>query len=186
MSADGSDLLRRLGSGVLPPGVDRGANGPGGVSGASAGGGVARTGQLDEAGFAQLLQRARAGELSSGRPVTIDRGVGATLDAEQLGRLGRAVDRAEAQGLNFALVLLDGQGYVVDVATRRVTGTLAQQEGVASGVDGVVQAAPAPRPDGESPAAESAAGGAALIDRRTLLGRLGGVGHVPSPGRGAG
>ncbi|MEM7628621.1 MAG: hypothetical protein AAF356_04275 [Planctomycetota bacterium] len=127
----GVDLLRALGSGVVP---GRDVTGGGGSVGA--GGGV---------DFNAMLEGARRGELSTGRPVAVEPGLDLDLSDEQMERLSRAVDRAESSGAGRALVLLDGQALTVDVNDRRV---IAQQglgdERVLTDIDAVV---PAPSED---------------------------------------
>ncbi len=106
------------------------------VSGAALAGGPA---------FAEVLSRARAGEIASGREVTIDPSLDLTLTPEQLRQIGHAADRAEAAGVQRLLVLMDGLALRVDLATRRVTGRAELEAGaVASDLDGVVRIEPAP------------------------------------------
>jgi hypothetical protein len=89
--------------------------------------------------FASLLRQAREGEVSSGRPVTLARGAGVNLSADQLQRLAAAADRAEAEGATRALVMIDGQALRLDVTTREVTGAAdLSRPGVMSGIDAVV------------------------------------------------
>ncbi len=96
---------------------------------------------ITKAGFADLLKMARAGEMSSGREVSIDPGVKADLTSEQKTALASAADRAEAAGLNRALVIVNGQGFVLDVASRSVTATAdLSNPSVLSQIDGVVNA----------------------------------------------
>lgn len=127
------------------------------VAGVRPGGDSARSaaGASTEAGFAQLLERARRGELESGAGVTVGAGAGVELTGEQLSRLAVAADRAEAEGIHTALAYIDGMALVLDVHTREVRGVAAG--GVMSGIDGVVWAPdgaggapPAPGPGGVS------------------------------------
>jgi len=161
VSADASDLLRLLGSGVRPvDGARRAAPAAADVS---------------KGDFASLL--ARAGELAAGRPVDLAPDVGARLEltADQKSRLAEAVDRAELSGVRRALVLLDGQELVVDVADRIVLFDEAMgEQGLVSKIDGVVRAQPS----------SDAADGDATVGRegmklsgRSLLDLLGGSGN---------
>jgi hypothetical protein len=129
---------------------------------------------LDKLGFAELLEKARSGEIETSLPVTIDPAVDLEFSTEQLARLAKAADRAEAEGLATALVQLDGKNLTLDVQSRRITG-LVPDGGVASGIDGVVIA----------PVAEGAAGALAgsldqLASRRSLLKLLDGNGGRPA------
>ncbi len=123
MKVNGDDLLKVLGSGVRPAGVE----GPG------AGG----AGAFD---FARLLASARGGDVRSGLPVVMDSRLGVELDASGHERLSAAVDRLEAAGAARGVVMIDGHALVVDVAGRRVTG-LVNHESEVVGVQGVVRAA---------------------------------------------
>jgi hypothetical protein len=97
---------RTLGSGAI--GVNAGGRAGGSAAGED---------------FSALLAQARAGQLESGRGVTIGKSAGGLqLSVEQQTRLGQAIDAAEANGSQRALVVMDGVGYSVDVATRTITG----------------------------------------------------------------
>lgn len=96
------DLLARLASGILPD------TGP------------APQTAIDQAGFADLLQKVRAGELASSQPVEVAPGVDVDLTADQLTRLGVALDAAEAAGHDRVLALIDGKALTVDVPGRVV------------------------------------------------------------------
>lgn len=98
----GLDLLRALGSGVVPGREAQSSAAPGGID------------------FAGLLDTARRGQLNTGREVSLEPGLGLELSSEQMDRLSRAVDRAESSGAGRALVLLDGKALTVDVDGRRV------------------------------------------------------------------
>jgi len=124
MTVNASDLLKKLGSTV--------------------GTGAARS-PIDRGGdaFAALLQRACAGDLQTERPVTIDRGVNLRLSPEELERVGRAADHAQAQGFAHAAVILDGKALVLDVEARRITGVVdGGKPGAFPGIEGIVTAAP--------------------------------------------
>lgn len=119
---------------------------------------------LSSAGFAELLGLARRGEVSSGRDVTIDPGVNVDLTPDQRSALAAAADRAEAAGLNRALVIVGGRGLVLDVASRSVTATTdITSPTVLSQIDGVVSAGAA----GDRPASAPAPG-AGTIGNATL------------------
>lgn len=120
-------------------------------AGAAAGGGVRSVStskpapaarSLGSLSFADLLGKARAGELQSSRPVTVDDGLGLKLSADQARRLSLAADRAEAEGFAIAAIQLDGRNLLVDVHARRVTGVIHDGNPVAAGIDGVVLAPP--------------------------------------------
>lgn len=124
MIPSASDLLRVLGSGVVPDGGAPPAGETGGVD------------------FQTLLAQARAGSLDTGLPVTIADGVDLDLSDEQLVRLGRVVDRAHAEGASRIVVMMDGQALDVDVLSRRVLGETDLAGGrVVTGIDGFVSLA---------------------------------------------
>lgn len=75
-----------------------------------------------QADFQALLKQAQQGAVPSGRAVNISARVPIELTPEQLQRIGRIADRAEASGLSTALVLIDGQALTLDVQSRTVTG----------------------------------------------------------------
>src|SRR5688572_29762289 len=107
--AGDENLLRLLGAGVQRSAPVQGARPP--------------EGPVESAGFAELLAKAKSGAIHSGLPVEIDAGAGVALTGEQAARLERAADRAEAAGIQRALVFLDGMALVLDVKTRTVVGT---------------------------------------------------------------
>ena len=74
--------------------------------------------------FDQLLAEARGGEVTSGRAVEVAYEPAVPFTEGQLDRVNGSADLAEASGAKRALVLLDGRGLVLDVATRRLTGEL--------------------------------------------------------------
>lgn len=101
------------------------------------GGGV----DIATADFKALLGQAKRGELSSGRDVSIDPGLKIDLTPDQVKALSAAADKAEAAGLNRALVMIGGRGLVLDVASRSVTAAADMgAPGVLSQIDGVVSA----------------------------------------------
>jgi hypothetical protein len=124
---DPGQLLRNLGSGVLPPSL-------GGSQGAS---------RLAEGpGFDQLLQQAQTGQIQSGIPIRVARQAGLDLSPSQLTRLADAADRAEAAGASRALVMIDGMVLMMDVPQRTITGQAdLSSTKVLNGVDAVVTVA---------------------------------------------
>lgn len=98
--------------------------------------------------FAQALDKARAGQLSSDRPIRVLNSAGGELTDAQLNRLAAAADRAEASGAQRAMFLLDGQAVTMDLATRTVTSIAPLKPGTPTvGIDAVMQV-----PSGDSPA----------------------------------
>ena len=118
-----TDLLRSLGLGSRP--VSTGSTAaPQTASGMS---------------FSDLLSKASGGEFSTGLDVTVSAGAGIELNTEQLQRLAKIADAAEAQGASRVLVLMDGQALTMDVGVRQITGT-ADLNSVVTGIDAVVAA----------------------------------------------
>lgn len=123
-------LLQKLASAGRVSGV--------GTSGARDGA-ISADGEVD---FAGLLQRARSGELTTGREVSVGREAGIELNSEQLKRLSAAVDLAEAHGADHAVVMIDGLALKVDVAARTVVGVVnTTAPGVTTGIEALVVAA---------------------------------------------
>lgn len=89
--------------------------------------------------FTSMLSKARAGELSTGLPVTLARNAGIELSDDQLTRLAHAADRAESAGARRALVLMDGRALEIDIATRQVSREHALGDSrVVTGIDSVI------------------------------------------------
>lgn len=109
MSINAAQLLSTLGSGLIP-------SAPGSATNDSA-----TTGGID---FAALLSRARSGDLSSGRAVTLDTSTEVEFTSEQLERLARAADAADAAGVTSLFAVIDGVGVVMDVPSRTIRGTV--------------------------------------------------------------
>ncbi|MFZ4573333.1 MAG: hypothetical protein ACOYN0_02980 [Phycisphaerales bacterium] len=123
-AATGVDLLRSLGSGVLPPGVE---------------GRGTKSEALDRLGFAELLSKARSGAVQSGLSVTVAGSAGVTLSEGQLERLAKAADLAESQGATRAVVFMDGMALRMDVASRTVLGEVdLSRGGVVTELDSVI------------------------------------------------
>jgi len=96
-----SEMLRRLGSGVRPPGVDA----------------PARVG-VDGLSFQNLLERARSVDAPGGRPLTLRHDV--ALDETQRAALTRAADEATRRGASRLFAVVDGGAHVVDLEARVV------------------------------------------------------------------
>lgn len=125
--SDVPNLLQKLGSGVRPAGTERPPRSLLGAVGQS---------------FAELLGKAADGQITSGLPVTVAKGAGVNLSAEQLVRIGSAADRAHAAGADRAVVLIDGAALKLDVATRTITGPADLSPGATHGdIDALVVAA---------------------------------------------
>lgn len=133
MSSPG-DLLRLLASNASGVGAVSSIRGV--TPGASRPGGEAR---IDNAEFAQLLEKARSGELTSGRMVSVDPGAGIELDETDLARLSLVADKAEAAGMRRALVEIDGRSLILDVQTRTIVRDASSGDGVIAGIDGVIR-----------------------------------------------
>lgn len=109
------DLLRRLEPAVRPH--------------APASNGVQPV-PFDEQSFDAILHQAFAGELRSGEPVGTagQCDLQTPLDRGQLDRLAIAADRAQAAGARRALMMIDGRGLVIDVASRSILAELTPQD----------------------------------------------------------
>lgn len=135
MSFDPLAILR-LGSGVAKAALRTGTSKP-----------------IDGASFDELLNKARAGEISSGVPVRVTRESGVALSESQLARIAVAADKAEAEGAARAIVLIDGQVLSLDVPTRTITGAVdPSKTQVQAGHDAVItvaaESSPRPAPAG--------------------------------------
>ncbi|MEK6701258.1 MAG: hypothetical protein AABZ53_03275 [Planctomycetota bacterium] len=130
----GIDLLRMLSGGdgraAATGALGRSPLTQGGVGGAS---------------FAELLGKARDGQVHSELPVQVSPGSGIDLSPEQLERLAQIADRAEASGASRVLVNIDDTWVRLDVGVRQVTGAAELTPGeIVGGIDAVVTAPPAP------------------------------------------
>ncbi len=130
---NGIDLLRMLSSGTGRAAatgmLGRSPAAQGGASGVS---------------FAELLGKAREGQVHSGLHVQVSPGSGIELSTEQLDRLAEIADRAEAQGASRILVNIDDAWVKLDVGVRQVTGAAELSPGeIVGGIDAVVTAPPA-------------------------------------------
>jgi hypothetical protein len=76
------------------------------------------TAPLEHQEFDELLAKASQGLVESGRSVSASYETPEELTPNQINRLSTAADLAEASGARRALLLMDGRGLVLDVATR--------------------------------------------------------------------
>jgi len=125
-TAQGATLLTRLGSGVLPPGIDHASTNP-----------------AEATSFASLLNRARKGGVSSGREVSLANSLrdnpNVKLSAEDIGKLSAAADILEAAGSIRAMVVLNGTPYELDVGGRTITSILdTNNSQIISGIDAFI------------------------------------------------
>ncbi len=120
----GQQLIERLAAGVRP--IEAGER--------ALRGGAER--------FGDILLRAAAGEVSSGLPVSIARGIEVDLAPETLERIAVLVDKAQAQGASHALVVTDEGMFELDVLRRRIEGVVDPAKGdkVLTGFDAVLLA----------------------------------------------
>lgn len=164
MNVSAAQLLKLLGSGVLPPGV-----------------GATPTPSVEQASFADLLNRAREGTLGSSQPVTISDDAGVTLTDDQLARISLAADQLETAGVRTGLVTIDGKKLVLDVSNREITGA-APETGPIQGIDGTIDlgdlrqpasvtlpGAPTPQPGAVQPSGPTLAPPSGLPQSPTLL-----------------
>lgn len=101
-------------------------------------------GSVGGASFAELLGKAKDGQVHSGLPVEVAPGSGMDLSAEQLERLAQIADKAEASGASRVLVNIDDHWVRLDVGVRQVTGAAELSPGeIVGGIDAVVTAPPA-------------------------------------------
>ncbi len=98
-----------------------------------------------------MLGKARSDTLPSGQPVGLARGVEVELSADQLQRLAVAADRAEHQGAQTAVVMIDGRALELDVGLRQITGEVNPDEGIRPEIDTFLFAPPAERPSASVP-----------------------------------
>lgn len=153
MNTSGPDLLRRLSGGVTPAGTPH----------------RERAGTGSSLRFDTELVLAAAAQTRSGLPVRIPAALRAGVsDADRL-VLSDAADRASAEGIDHALVLLGDRAFRLDVTGRAVTDAPAAQETVISGIDGVI------RPGAErgaEPADSSPLGPARVVRNSSLIDSL--------------
>jgi|GEM_PF-1853845 len=126
-------------------------------------------------GFSSALSKAQVGgagtaDLASLQPVAFDPDVPQTFDAAQMQRLSLAADKAQAAGMNTALLLIDGQALVMDVASRTITARVDPAAQIVEGIDGLVPVPPATLKDFTGQADPQTL---ALQSTKQLLERLG-------------
>jgi hypothetical protein len=80
---------------------------------------------LETQSFDQLLSLASKGAVHSGRQIELAFEPLPPLESAQLERLAAAADQAQAAGAKRALMLIDGRGFVLDVASRTLIAELA-------------------------------------------------------------
>ncbi len=110
MTSDSAYLLKRLEPAVRPPFASRVTAPP--------------AAPLEGQSFDELLTLAAKGSLSSGRQVQSGFDPARELSPSELARLSKAADLAEASGARRALLLMEGRGLVLDVASRLLTAEL--------------------------------------------------------------
>lgn len=149
MTSTGTDLLRMLSAQAVPGLAPVAPNAP------------KPAGSLD---FASLLNQAKAGQLASGREVTVASGAGVNLTDDQIKRISVAADLAESQGATRALVHIDGMTIKLDVGMREVTGAVDMKSStVLTGIDAVIDV------PGESKEKQQAPKLPASLDNSSLL-----------------
>ncbi len=125
MSTTGAQMLRLLGSGVRP--FDQSAS--------------KATPPAGGPDFASMLGKAQQGELRTGLDVAIAPALDLSLTPAQRVALSEAADKAEANGAQQSLVMLDDMPLILDVTARQVVDIAdLAQIGVLSGIDSVIRA----------------------------------------------
>jgi hypothetical protein len=130
MTNDGVNLLRRLGSGVIPDGA----------SPAVAGRPIERT------DFPTLLVGAARGRVRTGRAVLVRAELKQPLTMAQLTNLADAADLAQAAGAFSVVTMIDDRALTLDVSARRITGEIPLEcpaltpSDVIAGIDAIVVA----------------------------------------------
>ncbi len=132
MSNEGNNLLRRLGSGVIPAGAEIEAS----------------ASTIENADFPTLLVGAIDGSIRTGRAVLVRADLREPLAMNQLQNLADAADLAQAAGALRVVAYIDGRALTLDVLSRAVTAEVpldapAQLPSeVQLGIDAVVVARP--------------------------------------------
>jgi hypothetical protein len=108
MTSEAANLLRRLGSGVIPDGS----------------GAMCADTAIEGADFPTLLVSAQRGLIRTGRVVEIHAELDPALTPHQLENLADAADLAQAAGAFNVIMAIDGRAMILDVAQRRVTGEI--------------------------------------------------------------
>jgi hypothetical protein len=89
--------------------------------------------------FQRVLAQVAGASSRPSHEISVDPGLKTSLSDEDLRAIGMAADQAEAEGMQTALVMLDGRAVTLDVLTRTVTQVQPMQPGLVVGrVDGVV------------------------------------------------
>ncbi len=170
MVLDPQALLRRL-----EPAVRRGGPAPA----------VQRVPGIAEADFGDLLTMVASGRIRSDRAVQVspDAMLDPPLDDSQLERLAAAADEAEAAGARRAIMLLDGRGVVMDIASRRIDAEAVPGRGPLVDIDAAVAvpAAPGAGDVGESRTNDGAESTGAGPDLRVAGAATGPVGRIGRP-----
>jgi len=156
MNVPPNELLRMLAGGVNP---------------------VARASAVDTSGgssldFRAMLEKAAGGELKTGLPVRAPLGLSPPIGAGEQDALSVAADRAQAAGIDRALIQLAGRSYRVDVRERAVIDAPDAQLRAVGDIDGYVRAGDAAEksPDqAGSRAFDRGAIGPARVVRNTSL-----------------
>jgi len=117
------DMLRRLASGITPDGLrPRKASKP-----------------FESLSFTELFADASRPVRASGRPVHSAADIETEFDDELLEKIGFALDRAEAQGLENILAITGSGVLMVDVHERTIrSAEAAPGEDLLTGIDGAV------------------------------------------------
>jgi len=141
MTSEAVNLLRRLGSGVIPDGASPAVFGS----------------PIEGMDFPTLLVGAERGMIRTGRIVDIRAALEPELDSEQLENLADAADLARAAGVTSVVVTIDRRALLLDAPARQITGEIpldapSKRPGdVLIGLDAIVvarsKAAPAPNDD---------------------------------------
>ncbi len=77
-------------------------------------------GSFESQSFDQLLAQAKKGSVHSGRQLEVACECQPPLEPSQLERMADAADQAQAAGAKRALLMVDGRGFVLDVASRSI------------------------------------------------------------------
>lgn len=102
--------------------------------------------------FADMLGKVQSNAQPSGLPVGLGQGVNIELSSDQLHRLSQAADRAESQGAQTAVVMIDGRALELDVTLRQITGEVNPDQGIRPEVDTFLFAPPAEQQPATGPA----------------------------------
>ena len=88
--------------------------------------------------FADKLSSAQSKQ--SQLPVELGKGLEIELTSDQMARIADAVDRAEAEGADTAVVMIDDMALEVDVTMRTIRGEIDQDGGINTQIDSIVYA----------------------------------------------